>query len=133
MPKLTKRTAEQLRAHLGSLSADDLVDLLLAQAGRDNDLRDRLLIDAVKRGADAVDLKSFQRSLDAAMFDLAEGRHGAEYTSGEWAYGVHQAISRLGELLAAGQAAAIVSLAEFQRELARIKRWLVDFANALRR
>ncbi len=81
MPKLTKRTAEQLRAHLGSLSADDLVDLLLAQAGRDNDLRDRLLIDAMKRGADAVDLKSFQRSLDATMFDLAEGRHGAEYTS----------------------------------------------------
>jgi tetratricopeptide (TPR) repeat protein len=113
MAKLTKRTAEQLRAHLSSLSAEDLVDVLLAQAARDDDLRDRLLIDAVRRGADTVDLKSFQRSLSAAIFDLAEGRYGAEYTSGEWAYGVHQAIGRLRELLAAGQAAAVVSLAEF--------------------
>ncbi len=113
MAKLTKRTAEQLRAHLGSLSAEDLVDVLLAQAARDDDLRDRLLIDAVKRGADTVDLKSFQRSLNAAIFDLAESRHGTEYTSGEWAYGVNQAIGRLGELLATGQAAAVVSLTEF--------------------
>ena len=104
MAKLTKRTAEQLRSHLSSLSAGDLVDVLLAQAARDDDLRDRLLIDAVKRGADTVDLKSFQRSLSAAIFDLAEGRYGAEYTSGEWAYGVHQAIGRLRDLLAAGQA-----------------------------
>jgi len=113
MAKLPKRTVEQLRSHLASLSPDELVDLLVDHAGRDDDLRDRLLVDAAKRGADTVDLKSFQRSLNAAIFDLAEGRYGAEYTSGDWAYGVNRAIERLGELLAAGQAAAVVSLTEF--------------------
>ena len=113
MAKLTKRAADQLRSHLSSLSADELVDVLVAEAARDDDLRDRLLIDAAKRGADAVDLKSFQRSLNAAIFDLAESRYGGEYTSGQWAYGVNEVIRRLAELLAAGQAPAVVSLAEF--------------------
>jgi hypothetical protein len=54
MAKLTKRTAEWLRSHLSSLSAEELVDALIGQAGRDDDLRDRLLIDAVKRGADTA-------------------------------------------------------------------------------
>lgn len=113
MAKLSKRTAEQLRSHLSSLSPEQLIEILLDQAERDDDLRDRLLIDAAKRGADAVDLRSFQRSLSAAIFNLSEGRHGAEYTSGEWAYGVNQVIGRLADLLAAGQAATVVSLAEF--------------------
>lgn len=112
MAKLTKRTTEQLRSYLASLSADELVDVLLSQAARDNDLRDRLLIEAAKRGAAAVDLKSFQRSINAAVFDLAESRYGSEYTSGEWAYGVNQVARRLDELLDAGQAAAVVTLAE---------------------
>lgn len=103
----------ELRSHLSSLSAEELVELLLADAARDDDLPDGLLIDAAKRGADAVDLKSFQRSLNAAIFDLAEGRYGAEYTLGEWAYGVNQVIHRLADLLAASQAPAVVSLAEF--------------------
>lgn len=113
MAKLAKRTIEQLRSHLSSLSEQELVDLVLEHAARDNDLRDRLLVEAAKRGADTVDVKSFQRSLNAAIFDLAEGRYGAEYTSGDWAYGVNQAIARLGELLAAGQAAPVVALTEF--------------------
>lgn len=87
MAKLTKRTTEQLRSYLGSLSADELVEVLLSHAARDDELRDRLLIESAKRGAGAVDLKSFQRSINAAVFDLAESRYGSEYTSGEWAYG----------------------------------------------
>ena len=84
MAKLTKRTTKQLRSSLGFLSADELVEMLLSHAARDDDLRDRLLIDAAKRGATAVDLKSFQRSIDAAVFDLAESRYGSQYTSGGW-------------------------------------------------
>lgn len=113
MAKLPKRTVDQLRSHLASLSPDVLVDLLVDQAARHDDLRDRLLVDAAKRGADGVDLKSVQRSLKAAIFDLAEGRYGAEYTSGDWAYEVNRAIERLDDLLAAGRAAAVVSLAKF--------------------
>lgn len=116
MAKLTKRTTEQLQSYLGSLSADELVEVLLSHAARDNDLRDRLLIEAAKRGAAAVDLKSFQRSIDAAVFDLTESRYGSEYTTGEWAYGVNQVAQRLGELLDAGQAAAVVALAEHALE-----------------
>jgi tetratricopeptide (TPR) repeat protein len=116
MAKLTKRTTEQLRSYLGALSADELVEVLVSHAARDDDLRDRLLIDAAKRGATAVDLKSFQRSIDAAFFDLAESRYGSEYTSGEWAYGVNQVAQRLGELLDAGQAAAVVTLTEHALE-----------------
>lgn len=44
MAKLSKRTAEQLRSHLSSLSPEQLIDILLHQAARDDDLRDRLLI-----------------------------------------------------------------------------------------
>jgi hypothetical protein len=113
MARLTKRTAEQLRSHLSSLSAEELVDVLLAQAARDDDLRDRLLIDAVKRGADTVDLRSFQRSINTAIFDLGEGRHGAEHTSGEWACGVNQVIGRLSELLAAGLTERLVGSASW--------------------
>jgi len=40
MVKLPKRTADQLRAHLGSLPHDALVDLLVEQATRDDDLRE---------------------------------------------------------------------------------------------
>ena len=116
MAKLTKRTTEQLKSYLGSLSADELVEVLLSHATRDNELRDRLLIESAKRGAAAVDLKSFQRSIDAAVFDLTESRYGSEYTSGEWAYGVNQVAQRLGELLDAGQAAAVVVLAEHALE-----------------
>jgi tetratricopeptide (TPR) repeat protein len=116
MAKLTKRTTEQLQSYLGSLSAAELVEVLLSHAARDNELRDRLLIEAARRGAAAVDLKSFQRSIDAAAFDLAESRHGSEHTSGEWAYGVNQVAQRLGELLGAGQAAAVVALAEHALE-----------------
>ncbi|MFN2504523.1 MAG: DUF6880 family protein [Acidimicrobiales bacterium] len=116
MAKLTKRTTEQLQSYLGSLSAEELIEVLLSHAARDNELRDRLLIEAARRGAAAVDLKSFQRSIDAAAFDLAESRHGSEHTSGEWAYVVHQVAQRLGELLDAGQAAAVVTLAEHALE-----------------
>lgn len=116
MAKLTKRTTEQLRSYLGSLSADELVEVLLSHAARDNELRDRLLIEAVKRGAAGVDLKAFQRTINAAVFDLAESRYGSDYTSGEWAYGVNQVAGRLGELLDAGQAAGVVSLAEHALE-----------------
>ncbi len=59
MAKLTKRTTEQLRSYLDSLSSDELVDLLLSQAARDDDLRDRLLIESAKGGAAGVDHKSF--------------------------------------------------------------------------
>ena len=116
MAKLTKRTTEQLQSYLGSLSADELVEVLLSHAARDNELRDRLLIESAKRGAAAVDLKSFQRSIDAAVFNLAESRYGSEYTSGEWAYGVNQVAERLGELLDAGQAVAVVALTEHALE-----------------
>jgi tetratricopeptide (TPR) repeat protein len=116
MAKLTKRTTEQLRSYLSSLSADELVEVLLSHAARDNDLRDRLLIESAKRGGADVDLKSFQRSINAAVFDLAESRYGSEYTSGEWAYGVNQVAGRLGELLDAGQAGAALTLAEYALE-----------------
>jgi hypothetical protein len=116
MAKLTKRTTEELRSYLSSLSPDELVEVLLSHAARDNDLRDRLLIESAKRGGADVDLKSFQRSINAAVFDLAESRYGSEYTSGEWAYGVSQVAGRLGELLDAGQAGAVLTLAEHALE-----------------
>ena len=74
MAKLTKRTTEQLRSDLGSLSADELVEVLLSHAARDDELRDRLLIESPKRGAACVGLKSFPRSIDAAVLDLSESR-----------------------------------------------------------
>lgn len=46
MAKLTKRTTEQLQSYLGSLSAAELVEVLLSHAPRDNELRDRLLIES---------------------------------------------------------------------------------------
>lgn len=42
MAKLNKRTTEQLQSYLGSLSADELIEVLLSHAARDNELRDRL-------------------------------------------------------------------------------------------
>jgi tetratricopeptide (TPR) repeat protein len=112
MPKTSKRTAQQLRAHLDSLRKEELVELLLDQTQYDDDLRDRLLIDAVKRGDTPVDLKWFERSIDAAVFDLSEHRYGGEHTSHDWSHGVHKVIERLIELYKARQAPAVITLTE---------------------
>jgi hypothetical protein len=44
--RLTKKAEAQLRTHLAASSHDDLVDIVLEQAGRDASLKDRLLVDA---------------------------------------------------------------------------------------
>ncbi|CAN5161961.1 SWIM zinc finger family protein [soil metagenome] len=112
MVKLPKRTADQLRAHLGSLPHDALVDLLVEQATRDDDLRDGLLVEAAKRGATTVDLKSFQRSIDAAVLDV-DDRYDYPRTSFGYSAEVGRVVGRLDELLEAGQATAVVELAEY--------------------
>lgn len=111
MGRLTKKAAEQLRAHLASLPHDTLVDLVLEEAARRPELKDRLLIEAAKSGV-GTDAASFRRSLNSAIFSLGSGR-GWPRTHGAWARGVHQAIDRLGGLLEVGEAAAVRGIAEY--------------------
>lgn len=114
MAKLTKKAASQLREYLAGQSPERLVDLVMAEVERRADLKDRLLLEIAQTGG-PLDLAPFRQSFaDALRSNSAVSRRsGYPRTSSAWAREVHASITRIGGLLAAGQAAAVIELTEY--------------------
>lgn len=114
MAKLTKKAAAQLRDHLAAQPADRLVELVMAELDRNAALKDELLLEVAQAGG-PLDLASYRRSFSDALRSksAAGGSRSYPRTSGPWARAVHESIGRIGALLPAGHAAAVVDLTEY--------------------
>ena len=114
MAKLTKKAAGQLREHLAALPPERLVDLVMAEVERSAALKDQLLLKVAQAGG-PLDLASYRRSLSDALRSksAAGGSRSYPRTSGPWARAVHESIARMGALLPAGHAEAVVELTEY--------------------
>ena len=60
-------STEVIRAHLASRRKEALVDLLMDQVGRDELLRERLMLEVAGRGAKAVDADPLYLAIDEAV------------------------------------------------------------------
>lgn len=114
MAKLTKKAAAQLHEHLAGQEHERLVELLMAEVERSAALKDQLLLEIAETGG-PLDLAQFRRSFSDALRSksAAGGSRSYPRTSGAWAREVHGAIERIGALLAAGQAEAVIDLTEY--------------------
>lgn len=114
MAKLTKKAAGQLRDHLAAQPPERLVDLVMAEVERSAALKDQLLLEVAQAGG-PLDLASYRRSLSDALRSksAAGGSRSYPRTSGPWARAVHESIARMGALLPAGHAEAVVELTEY--------------------
>lgn len=118
----------RVRAFLASLSKDELVELLGEAAEGDEGLSDRLLMEQAKR-AEGFDPGPFRKALSRAFSNTSRGRHGAEYTSREWAADVHAVIDRLEEALSPKSAAEIVKVCEHALRTSDRKKGQIDDSN----
>jgi len=99
----------EVRAHLESLESEQLVDLVLEVAQDDWRLRERLIAQAAAGAGRAVDLAAWRKRVDGAF------RTGSfvSYAEAEgWAQGVEEMLDGLADLLDAGHAGAVITLAE---------------------
>ena len=104
--------ANVLRRQLEASQPARLVELLLKQAARDDDLRERLLIEAARDGRTDLDLAAFQQTIDEAVFDGGIAHRGYGYTSSGWASMIEAVAERLRALVNSGFAAEAVELCE---------------------
>ncbi len=109
---------QQLQLHLRNLDKDRLIALVLEATDYDDILRRRLRLETIgvvrgegqRRPATAPNLEEYRQLLREAI----ETSEYVDYEAmPDYAQGVEEAIYPLGELLKAGQAAAVVDLAEF--------------------
>lgn len=112
--KLTKKAAAQLREHLAARSVERLVELVMAEVERNPALKDQLLLEVAQAGG-PLDLASYRRSFSNALRSksAAGGSRSYPHTSGPWARAVHGSIDRIGALLPAGHAEAVIDLTEY--------------------
>ncbi len=102
-------TTEDIRSHLAAMDRDALVDLVLAQAERDDLLRERLLLLVAAAEADGAGAALVGRAIDQAVRLPRHLRYADVYG---YVSGIHDAIDLLDDLLRAGQADAVIDLAE---------------------
>ena len=114
MAKLTKKAAAQLREHLAAQPPERLVELVMAELERNAALKDELLLEVAQAGR-SLDLASYRRSFSDALRSksAAGGARSYPRTSGPWARAVHESIARIGALLPAGHAEAVIELTEY--------------------
>ena len=102
-------TTEDVRSHLLAMDHDALVDLVLAQAERDDLLRERLLLLVATAEADGTGAALVRRAIDQAVRLPRHLRYADVYG---YVSGIHDALDLLDDLLRAGQADAVIDLAE---------------------
>ena len=102
-------TDEQIRAHLLSQDKSSLVKLLMHNAERDSDFRDRLVSATVQRGVKSPDLRALRASIDKAIRtpDFVDYSRMPEY-----ARGIEAIVDSLHDLLTNGHANEVRELAE---------------------
>jgi len=98
-----------VKAHLEKQDKASLVSLLLQQAGEDETLKSRLLMQAAM-GAKTVHIPAFRRMIDRAV----DWRDFLDYGSmQEYARGIDDVIASLRELLEKGHATEVIDLSEY--------------------
>jgi uncharacterized Zn finger protein len=100
----------ELECYLDSLGRDELAAIVLDQAARDSRLHDRLTARAAARAGAELDEAAWRKRVDAAF--RRPGRFVDYRDAPDWARGVYDLLESLHDLLDAGHAAAVVSLAE---------------------
>ena len=88
---------------------DKLVGMVLDWAKDDDRLRERLFLYAARRSGPDASAAAVERAFEKAVrvSDYADYRE-----AGRWAHGVDEAIDAIEQLLADGQAAAVIELCE---------------------
>jgi uncharacterized Zn finger protein len=99
---------EEVRAHLAGLGKEELINLLVAEAGEDERLLDRLRLRAVG-GRDALDLDAFRDAIDHAVDPGGLIGYAEAY---DYSRTVEEMIDSLRALLPRGHAAEAVGLIE---------------------
>ncbi len=97
--------------YVEDLSRERLIEIVSEQSERDWRLRDRMVAEAQVARGDGADTGMWQRRIDSAFtsfHDFIEYREAEE-----WASGVFDVLDGLADLLEAGQADAVVTLAEY--------------------
>lgn len=100
---------EDVRAHLGALKKDELVELLLEEAREDEGLLDRLRLQAAS-GEEAIDIASFRDAIDRAV---DPGVYIGYAEAHDYSRTLEQTVNSLRAVLAAGHAAEAVDLVEY--------------------
>jgi tetratricopeptide (TPR) repeat protein len=107
-------TMEDVREHLMSWRTAALVDLIIAQAGEDDRLRDTLKMQVAAGRDGGPDLTTFRSALaDAFGVDFDQPWHG----TGDWTHGAGRVIDSIQELLGQGHARPVIDLCEEALEL----------------
>jgi hypothetical protein len=102
-------TNADVRAYLHGQDHGTLVDMILAEADRDDRLRERLLLRTRRSATAGVDAGQLRRAIDRAV----RVRDFVEYAGAyDYARGIHDAIDLLEDLLRDGQPAAVIELCE---------------------
>lgn len=103
-------TLEDVRAYLRTLTPDALVELVMAQAHHDPDLREQLLLRVARASAHGVDLQTYRKAIDraVALRDLLDYGGSADYASG-----VSRVLDSLEELLQDGHGEEALTLIEY--------------------
>ncbi|MBS1862263.1 MAG: hypothetical protein JSS68_11195 [Actinobacteria bacterium] len=100
---------DEVRDHLGSLKKKDLIELLIAEAGEDDRLLDRLRLRVATSG-DGVDLASFRDAIDRAVDPGGFIGYAEAY---DYARTVEATIASLRDVVLAGHAVEGVELIEY--------------------
>lgn len=104
-------SGDNVRAYLSGLTANELVDIIMARAGEDEDFYQRLVLRSAKsrKQHGAIDLKVWKRAFDDAV---ECGRYVEYGEAGGYVTGIEEVIDSVEELLADGEAGAVIALAE---------------------
>lgn len=136
MPDVEGDGEGEFEAYVRALGVDRLARLVLEQAAGDWRLRERLAAAAATASGAALDLRSWERRVEAVFStgDFVDYREAAG-----WAADVQEVLDGLAELLDAGHAGAVVGLAEHAHRLAAAAvgrvddsdGWLTDFSGQI--
>jgi len=110
-------TTEGIRDHLAAMDHGALVDLVLAQAERDDLLHERLLLLVATAEANGAGADMVRRAIDQAVRVPDFVRYADVYG---YVSGIHGAVDLLEDILRTGQAEVVIELAE--HALRRVER-----------
>jgi len=108
--------AEALRRHFAGKPKEELIELLVDQVEEDSRLADRFRLEMARAHPAGPDVRTYRRAIDeaTAIFEFIHYRRSFDY-----ARGVEEVVTAIGDLLDEGHAAAVIDLTE--HALARIE------------
>ena len=108
-PQPRRITTEDVRSHLAAMDHGALVDLVVAQAERDDLLRERLALLVATAEAEGAGADLVRRAIDKAVRAPEFLRYADVYS---YVLGIHGAIDLVEDMLRTGQAVTVIELCE---------------------